>query len=146
VRRFGVSNFSTHQYELLHARYPLVTNQIEWHPLRREPLVDGTLDQAQRLRAHPMIWSPLAGGALFTSDADDAVRVREALSRVGATHQVSAATVAFAWILRHPSRPHPITGSGRMDAMREAVAATSVRLDVQEWTEILVAASGREVP
>ena len=146
VRQFGVSNFTPAQFELLHARYPLVTNQIEWHPLRRDPLFDGTLDQAQRLRAHPMIWSPLAGGALFTSDTDEAMRVRGALASIGAQHGASAATVAFAWIMRHPSRPHPITGSRRITAIAEAVAATSLRLDAQEWTEILVAATGRDVP
>jgi predicted oxidoreductase len=131
---------------LLHARFPLVTNQIEWHPLHHAPLNDGTLDQAQRLRAHPMIWSPLAGGSLFTSDAPDAVRVRETLTRIGATHGVSAATIAFAWIMRHPSKPHPITGSRRIEAMHEAVDAQRVTLDAQEWTEILTAATGKEVP
>jgi predicted oxidoreductase len=145
VLRFGVSNFTPAQFELLHARYPLVTNQIECHPLHRAPLHDGTLDQAQQLRARPMIWSPLAGGRLFTSEAEDAMRVRGTLSAIGEAHGVSAATVAFAWLLRLPSRPHPIAGSRRIEAMQEAVAATRVRLDAQEWTEILVAASGTEV-
>ncbi len=145
VLRFGVSNFTPAQFELLHARYPLVTNQIECHPLHRAPLHDGTLDQAQRLRSRPMIWSPLAGGRLFTSEAEDAMRVRGTMSAIGEAHGVSAATVAFAWLLRLPSRPHPIAGSRRIEAMQEAVAATRVRLDAQEWTEILVAASGTEV-
>jgi len=152
VLRFGVSNFTPAQFELLHARYPLVTNQVECHPLHRAPLHDGTLDQAQRLRARPMIWSPLAGGRLFTSDADDAMRVRGTLAAIGEAHGVSAATVAFAWLMRLPSRPHPIAGSRRIEAMREAVAATRVpldsqewTLDSQEWTEILVAASGEDV-
>lgn len=145
VLRFGVSNFTPAQFELLHARYPLVTNQIECHPLHRAPLHDGTLDQAQRLRSRPMIWSPLAGGRLFTSEAEDAMRVRGTLSAIGEAHGVSAATVAIAWLLRLPSRPHPIAGSRRIEAMQEAVAATRVRLDAQEWTEILVAASGTEV-
>ncbi|WP_396213024.1 aldo/keto reductase family oxidoreductase [Gemmatimonas sp.] len=146
VQQFGVSNFSVSQFELLHARFPLVTNQIEWHPLHHAPLNDGTLDQAQRLRAHPMIWSPLAGGALFTSDADAAVRVRNTLTRIGEAHGVSAATIVFSWIMRHPSRPHPIAGSRRIEAMREAVAAQRVTLDAQEWTEILTTATGKEVP
>ncbi len=145
VLRFGVSNFSPAQFELLHARYPLVTNQVECHPLHRAPLTDGTFDQAQQLRARPMIWSPLAGGRLFTSEAEDAMRVRGTLSAIGEAHGVSAATVAFAWLLRLPSRPHPIAGSRRIEAMQEAVAATRVRLDAQEWTEILVAASGEDV-
>jgi len=62
VLYFGVSNFMPWQFELLDAAMSahgdrLVTNQIELHPLRLEPLHDGTLDQAQRLRRRPMIWS-----------------------------------------------------------------------------------------
>lgn len=146
VQAFGVSNYTPAQYELLQARTPLATNQVECHPLHRAPLFDGTFDQAQRLRARPMIWSPLAGGALFTSNAEEAMRVRGVLSSIGAQYGVSAATIAFAWLLRLPCHPHPITGSRRIEAMAEAVAATRISLDVQEWTEILVAATGADVP
>lgn len=146
VQAFGVSNYTPAQYELLQARTPLATNQVECHPLHRAPLFDGTFDQAQRLRARPMIWSPLGGGALFTSNAEEAMRVRGVLSSIGAQYGVSAATIAFAWLLRLPCHPHPITGSRRIEAMAEAVAATRISLDVQEWTEILVAATGADVP
>ena len=146
VQAFGVSNYTPAQYELLQARTPLATNQVECHPLYRAPLFDGTFDQAQRLRARPMIWSPLAGGALFTSNAEEAMRVRGVLTSIGAQYGVSAATIAFAWLLRLPCHPHPIAGSRRIEAMAEAVAATRISLDVQEWTEILVAATGADVP
>ncbi|HJV60241.1 MAG TPA: aldo/keto reductase [Albitalea sp.] len=146
VLHFGVSNFTPAQFELLHARVPLATNQIELHPLQRAPLTDGTLDQCQRLRVRPMIWSPLAGGALLTSEDVAARRVRAALESIGQRHGVAPATVAFAWLLRLPSRPVPVAGSRRIEALREAVAALALRLDVQEWTELWEAAAGREVP
>jgi predicted oxidoreductase len=146
VTHFGVSNFSTSQFDLLASRFPLVTNQIELHPLHLAPLTDGTLDQCQQHRIQPMIWSPLAGGRLMTSDEPVAMRVREALSAVGARHGVSIATMAFAWLLRHPSRPVPVAGSRRIDAMQEAIAALSVSLDAQDWTEIWSASTGHEVP
>jgi predicted oxidoreductase len=150
VRHFGVSNFTRRQFALLHSRTadstPLMTNQIEWHPLTAAPIVDGVLDQCQQLRVRPMIWSPLAGGSLFTSEAEDATRVRRALETIAANRGVSAATIAFAWLLRHPSRPIPVAGSRRLEAMREAVAATDIRLDAQEWTSVYVAASGTNVP
>ena len=146
VQHFGVSNFSPAQFDLLASRFPLVTNQIELHPLHLTPLHDGTLDQCQQRRLQPMIWSPLAGGRLITGDDMVAERVRVALGAVGARHGVSIATVAFAWLLRHPSRPVPVAGSRRIDAMREAVAALDVSLDVQDWTEIWQAGSGHEVP
>ena len=50
VAAFGVSNFTPSQFALLYSQTPLVTNQIEWHPLHLAPLFDGTLDQAQQLR------------------------------------------------------------------------------------------------
>jgi len=146
VLHFGVSNFTPSQFTLLHSRFPLITNQIELHPLHLAPLHDGTLDQCQQHRIQPMIWSPLAGGRLFTSDTPQATRVRDALTTVGARHDVSAATMAFAWLLRHPSRPIPVAGSRRIEAMREAVAARDVTLDAQDWTEIWSAATGHEVP
>lgn len=146
VKAFGVSNYTPSQYELLQARTPLVTNQVECHPLYLAPIYDGTFDQAQRLKARPMIWSPLAGGALFSSEAEEAMRVRGVLTSIGAQYGVSAATIAFAWLMRLPSKPYPIAGSRRVEAMQEAVAATRLTLDVQEWTEILVAATGKDVP
>ena len=146
VQHFGVSNFTPAQFDLLQSRFPLVTNQIELHPLHLSPLHDGTLDQCQQRRIQPMIWSPLAGGRLMTSQDGAAGRVRGVLESIGARAGVSAATIAFAWLLRHPSRPIPVAGSRRIEAMREAVAALDVTLDAQEWTEIWAAGSGHEVP
>jgi len=146
LRGVGVSNFTSAQFELLNSRIPLSTNQIELNPLSRQVLDDGTLDQCQRLRVRPMIWSPLAGGALFTSEEPAALRVREALTRLAQRHNTSAATIAHAWLLRLPSRPLPIVGSRRPEALREALAALDLRLDAQEWTEIWSAATGQRVP
>lgn len=145
VRHFGVSNFTPGQFELLASRVPLVTNQIELHPLQRAPLTDGTLDQLQRLRIRPMIWSPLAGGALLAGGGETERRVQAALGRIGERRGASAATIAFAWLLRHPSRPLPVAGSRRVEALREAVAALSLTLDAQDWTEVWQAAAGHEV-
>jgi predicted oxidoreductase len=142
---FGVSNFTPAQFELLASRTTLVTNQVELHPLHLAPLTDGTLDQAQRLRLRPMIWSPLAGGALLTGQGDAARRVQAILHELGRRHGVSAASIAFAWLLRHPSRPIPVTGSHRIDALHEALAARSVSLSAQDWTEVWQAATGQEV-
>ena len=146
VLHFGVSNFTPWQFGLLNDRVPLSTNQIELHPLHLEPLHDGTLDQCQRLRVRPMIWSPLAGGRLLVSDEPRAQRVREVMSAISARHGVSLPTLAYSWLLRHPSAPVPVVGSRRVDAMAEATAALAIRLDAQDWTEIWQASTGHEVP
>lgn len=146
VLHVGVSNHAPSQLALLHGRHPVVTNQVELSPLRLDALHDGTLDQCLDLGIRPMAWSPLAGGRLLAGDDDRAVRVRAALDALGRTHGASAATIAFAWILRHPSAPVPITGSRRIDALREAVAALDVRLSAEEWYAVWQASAGHEVP
>jgi predicted oxidoreductase len=146
VRHFGVSNFTPRQFELLHSRFPLVTNQIELHPLCLAPLTDGTLDQCQQVHVRPMIWSPLAGGALLTSADAGAQRVRHAMQAIADARGVALATIAFAWLLRHPSRPVPVAGSRRLSAMQEATAALALTLDAQEWTAIWEAGRGTELP
>ncbi|MCK9688806.1 aldo/keto reductase [Scleromatobacter humisilvae] len=146
VRHFGVSNFTPSQFALLHRRIGLVTNQIEASPLHIAPFYDGTLDQAQDLGVAPMIWSALAGGRLFTGNDVDAQRVRAVLERIAHERGLSVTTLVYAWLLRHPARLIPLTGSRRLDAMREAVAALDVEIDAQAWYEIWVAGNGAPCP
>ncbi len=145
VRAFGVSNHTVAQFERLHRRFPLATNQVELSPLQMQALADGTLDQAAELRTPPMAWSPLGGGRLFGGD-DQARRVRAVLEDLGRAHGASAATMAYAWVRRHPSRPVPVTGSGRVEALREAVASLAVTLSREEWTRVWQASMGHPVP
>jgi predicted oxidoreductase len=146
VKDFGVSNFTVTQFAMLNQWVPLATNQIELHPLHRAPLHDGTLDQMLALDLRPMVWSPLAGGRLFTGTAPDALRVRASLDDIARRHGVTPATVAYAWLLRHPSRPHPLVGSQRIEALDEALAAQALTLDAETWHAIWSAGEGAEVP
>lgn len=148
VRHCGVSNFMPWQFDLLQARldFPLVTNQIELSVMHLAPLHDGTLDQAQRLRAAPMAWSPVAGGRLFSAGDERARRVHGALEAIGRQIGASPAQVALAWVLRHPARPLPVMGTGKIERLREAVAAEAIALDRQQWFTIWEASAGREVP
>ena len=143
---FGVSNHTPTQLAMLRKRHPLVTNQIEFSPLQMQALADGTLEQCVDLGLRPMLWSPLGGGRLFTGQDAQAQRVRAVLQALGEVHDVTAATMAYAWLMRHPSRPVPITGSGRIAALREAVAATAVRCRPQDWYRVWQASMGQEVP
>jgi predicted oxidoreductase len=149
VRAFGVSNFSTAQFEALHALTPLVTNQIEFSVLQTRALHDDTLLQAQRLACPPMAWSPLGGGRLFAAaetQDEPARRVRSCLEAMAQEMQTTAATLAYAWIMRHPSQPMVITGSQRVEAMREALAASALQLDREQWTRVWESSMGHRVP
>lgn len=149
VLHFGVSNHTPSQLALLHNglhhRLPLSTNQIEFSPLQLSALDDGTLDQCLSLDIRPMIWSPLGGGRVLQGTSEIEQRVRRVLDQLANELGASPATVAYAWILRHPSRPVPITGSGRVEALREAVAALTLTLSREAWYRIWQAGAGHEV-
>ncbi len=146
VAAFGVSNHSASQLALLHRHMPLASHQLELSPLQLQALSDGTLDQCTDLRIRPMIWSPLAGGRLLSGEDVQARRVQAALQTLAQRHEVEVATIAYAWLLRHPSRPWPISGSRRIDALKAAVRALDVELSAEEWYAVWQAGTGHEVP
>ncbi|MYM90063.1 oxidoreductase [Rugamonas sp. FT82W] len=145
VKHFGVSNFSRHQFECLHRRIALATNQVECSPLHVAPMFDETFDGLQDLGVAPMIWSALAGGRLFSRDDADGGRVRAAIQQVAGELGRPFGSVVYAWIMQLPSRPLPLTGSGRIEAVAEAVQATQFSLSREQWFAILRAARGHEV-
>jgi predicted oxidoreductase len=146
VKHWGVSNHSVGAFALLHQHYPLLTNQVELSPLQMDALDDGTLEQAQMLGLRPMVWSPLAGGRLFSGDSEQASRVRTEMTAIARRYEISLTTLAMAWVLRHPSRPRPITGTQRIEGLRDAVAALHVQLDAEDWYAIWTASKGHPVP
>jgi predicted oxidoreductase len=147
VLHFGVSNHAPGQLAMLRKRHPLVTNQIEFSVLQMRALADGTLEQCVDLGLRPMIWSPLGGGRLLWGSDEQVLRVRATLAELGAAHGgASVATMAYAWLMRHPSRPWPIAGSGRIEGLREAMAATAIRLSAEDWYRVWQASIGFEVP
>jgi predicted oxidoreductase len=145
VLHFGVSNFSRHQFESLNRRIELATNQVEFSPLHTAPLFDETFDGLQDLRVAPMVWSPLGGGRLFTSNDTNAENLRLVIKDIADRLHQPFASVVFAWIMQLPSRPLPLTGSGRIEAIRVAVAGTTFTLSHGDWFRILRAARGHEV-
>lgn len=145
VRHVGVSNFTRHQFECLNRRVPLSTNQVEFSPMAVAPMFDETFDGLQDLGIAPMVWSPLGGGRLFTSNDARAVEVRAVVEEIAGRMEKPFASVLFAWIMQLPSRPIPLTGTGRFEAIREAVAGAGFTLERGDWFRILRAARGHEV-
>ena len=145
VRCFGASNFAPHQLAPLHRRIALATHQVELSPLHLDPLHDGVLDQCQDLGLRPMIWSPLAGGRIFTADDERTQGLRHTLQAMAGALGVSITTLVIAWVQRHPSQPLPILGSRRIEVARDAMAALALRLDAQQWWRVWTAAAGHEV-
>ncbi|CAH0535246.1 Oxidoreductase YdhF [Vibrio stylophorae] len=148
VASFGVSNFTPSQFDLLQSRLdaPLVTNQVEINPVNMQVLDDGTLDQMQQYRIHPMAWSCLAGGEIFTGQSEQHLRLRQTLQIIADAQGATLDQIIYAWILAMPSQPLPIIGSGNIDRVKQAVAASRIELTREQWYEIWVASKGHGVP
>lgn len=147
VRHFGVSNFTPSQFSLLQSRLPftLATNQLEISPVHQPLILDGTLDQCQQLRIKPMAWSCLGGGRLFSEACYQPLR--DELSAIMAeTGADCIEQIVYAWIMRLPSQPLPIIGSGKIERVRAALRATEIGLSRQQWFRIRKAALGYDVP
>ncbi|WP_145476014.1 aldo/keto reductase [Yersinia similis] len=147
VKYFGVSNFTPTQFSLLQSRLPfsLVTNQVEISPLHQPAITDGTLDACQQLRIKPMAWSCLGGGRLFSDPTFQVLRdeLQTVADEIGAE---SIEQVVYAWVLRLPSAPLPIIGSGKIERVKAAWESLSLTMTRQQWFRIRRAALGYDVP
>jgi predicted oxidoreductase len=98
-----------------------------------------------------MAWSPLGGGRLFADDDQAAARLRPVLAALGAKYATahgpaSAAQLALAWVLAHPSRPVALLGTSRLDRLEQAARACVLPLERHDWYWLWSAAQGRGLP
>ena len=141
IAALGVSNFLPEQWRRLQAALsqPLTHHQLQLSLTQSAPLFDGQFDAQCRDGLSALAWSPLDGGTLFEG------AVGQALARLAARHDVSAAGIALAWLRRLPSSPVPVIGS--LDPVRITTLRNETRfcLPRQEWYALLEAARGHEV-
>ena len=141
----GVSNFKPHDWTLLQSAMSnhLVTNQIEISVLANQAFTNGDIAFLQQHGIAPMAWSPLAGGALFSSEYP---RLTAALAAQAEQSDVDISAVAIAWLLAHPARIMPVLGTNNIHRIAAISDALKVDMDRQSWFEIYEAANGVEVP
>jgi predicted oxidoreductase len=141
VMHFGVSNFTATQFELLQSTlpFPLVTNQVEISLAKLDALVDGTLDVMTRYKAAPMSWSPLGGGKLVKGEGDNGLWAKKE------KYNATETQLSLAWLMKHPSCIFPVIGTTKPERILESAKAVDIKLDRQDWFEMLKAARGKDV-
>ena len=153
VRHFGVSNCRPTLLTALQAAcpMPIVTHQFEFSLSRLDPLSDGTLDQCLIEHVSPMAWSPLGGGLLADGPGRllswqqnyNPDKVKPVLDEIASARGMSRATVAMAWLMKHPSGVIPIVGSATPERIRLAAKAADLELSREEWYRLMTAAQGK---
>ncbi len=85
------------------------------------------------------------GGGLFSDPTFQVLRdeLQTVADEMGAE---SIEQVVYAWVLRLPSAPLPIIGSGKIERVKAAWASLSLTMTRQQWFRIRRAALGYDVP
>jgi predicted oxidoreductase len=104
VLHFGVSNFSTRQFEALNKRIPLATNQVEFSPFNLSAMEDGLFDGLQDMKISPMIWSALGGQDIYGA-IRKAQRVNKAFTDAGNKMGLTTSGAVYSWIMQLPCKP-----------------------------------------
>lgn len=148
IHHVGVSNFTPSQFQLFQSKLdiPLVTNQVECSLLHLDPIYDGTFDQSQQYNISPMIWSPFAGGKLFTGNSKRIKRIKKTGKKLCNKYGVDLDQLALAWCMKLPCNPQPVLGTGNKDRIIKAVNALDINLERQDWFRLLQASKGEPVP
>ncbi len=141
VLHFGVSNFTPTQFEMVQSymSFPLVTNQLEISLSCIDPLLDGGIDVLMKHKVSPMAWSPLGGGKLVSESKGD-------LFSKAAQYKATETQLSLAWLLRHPSQIFPVIGTTKPERIVESAKAINIKIDMQDWFEMLKVVMGKEMP
>ena len=160
VRHFGVSNQNPYQMELLgkYLDMPLVANQLQFS-IMHAPMIQsginvnmyhdsatnrdgGVLDYCRLNNITIQPWSPMQHGffkGCFV-DNDEFPELNAVMQNLAEKYSVSKTTIAIAWILRHPAKMQPITGTTNLQRLKDSFTAAEVTLTREEWYEIYKAA------
>ena len=165
IRFFGVSNQNPMQIKLL-ARYvkqPIIVNQIQLsitncsiisqglHNNMQDDFAimrDGNVLDFCRLNDITIqCWSPFQYGffkGTFLDNPEFPV-LNARINKIAKKYSVSNTAIALAWILRHPARMQPVTGTMNIERLKDCVKAADIRLTRDEWYAIFLAA-GNDLP
>ena len=144
IKDFGVSNFTTSQMEMIGLRMDIDVNQIEFSLTQHSAMHDGTLDYMKTCGIKPMAWSPL--GSVFREDNEQTRRIHKQLGELMDKYNATEDQLLLAWIMKHPAGIHPVVGTTNKTRLIQAMEASKIELELEDWFLILVASQGHKVP
>lgn len=160
VRYFGVSNQKPMQIELLkkYVKQPIIANQLQLSVTNAHMISNGLevnmlteksvdrdgsiLDYCRLKDITIQPWSPYQYGffeGVFL-DNDKFPKLNDTINRVAEKYEVTNTTIAMAWLLRHPAKMQPVTGTMNLKRLEEICQASELYLSRDEWYEIYLSA------
>ena len=160
VRNFGVSNQNPMQMQLLQKslNQPIVANQLQFSitnasmisagihvNMQDEAAIDrdgSVLDFCRLEDITIQPWSPFQYGffeGVFL-DNEKFPQLNAKINEIASNYGVANTTIALAWILRHPAKMQPITGTMNSARLKDCIKAAEIYLTREEWYDIYRAA------
>ena len=160
VRNFGVSNQNPMQIKLLQkfVKQPIVANQLQLSAayatmisqglhvnMQDDPAVnrDGSILDFCRLNDITIQpWSPFQYGffgGVFLGDVKFP-ELNAKIDEIAKKYETSNTAITMAWLLRHPAKMQPVTGTMNPERLKECAKAADIALTREEWYEIYLAA------
>ena len=148
------------QIELLkrYVKQPLIFNQLQMS-ITNTGMIDAGLNVNMEIsasvdrdgsildycRLHDITiqpWSPFQYGFFEGTFLNNPKfpELNQKIDEIAAQYSVTNTTIAIAWLLRHPARMQPILGTTNPQRVKDACAASGVRLSREEWYAIYLAA------
>jgi predicted oxidoreductase len=166
VRHFGVSNQNPAQIRLLqkYVKQPIAANQLQLSITNATMISQGlhvNMQDGDALnrdggvldfcRLHDITiqpWSPFQYGffeGVFLGNTEKFPALNRTIDTLAQAYGVSNTTIAFAWLLRHPAKMQPVTGTTNLRRLADCVKATEITLTREEWYQIYLSA-GNTLP
>jgi predicted oxidoreductase len=143
IKQFGVSNFTPSQIKLIEKETKVDANQVEYSLSSNEVMNDGTFDDCIINERLAMSWSPL--GNYFREESPANKRIKNVLSDLTKKYNATEDQLLLAWILKHPSKIHPVVGTATPKRLKMAMEAINIEIELQDWFLLLEANEGHEV-
>lgn len=160
VKAFGVSNQNPYQIQLLQNALdmPLCVNQLQFGIMHSSMIQSGinvnmfndsainrdggVLDYCRLNKITIQAWSPIQYGFFEGCfiDSDKFPELNRVMDEIASRYGVNKNTIAFAWILRHPAKIQPVTGTTNTDRLKDYLKAADIILTREEWYDIYRAA------
>ncbi|MFD2613116.1 aldo/keto reductase [Paenibacillus gansuensis] len=168
VRRFGVSNMSAAQIQLLqhYTDEKFVVNQLEmslaklgWlnsvvqlntESAKNDIFPEGTVEFCRMENIQIQAWGPLAKGVFSgasTADQPESVQTTAKLvEQLAEEKNTTAEAIVLAWLMKHPAGIQPVIGTANADRIRACRDAEQVTLTRDEWYTLYVSSRGVPLP
>lgn len=145
VLDFGVSNFTTSQFDLISKYFQhLTTNQVEISANETKSFYDGTLDQMMMKKLRPMAYSVM-GNYFSEPNSEQNLRISKILKNLCEKYNADENQILLAFLLKHPAKILPVVGTSKTDTIKKFKQSLKINLEIEDWFSILEASRGRKV-